>query len=87
MPIVNVYFLFNYFAQAIFFAVSWIGGHLAQKMKQQLVVSGPFLQNPDNFSGPKSNIQIEIKRIGAWVLASKILHFVSLTDSSSSYPL
>ena len=81
MPIVNVYFLFNYFAQANFFAVSWIGGHLAQKMKQQLVVSGPFLQNPDNFSGPKSNIQIEIKRIGAWVLASKILHFVSLTDS------
>ena len=81
MPIVNAYFLFNYFAQANFFAVSWIGGHFAQKMKQQLVVSGPFLQNPDNFSGPKSNIQIEIKRIGAWVLASKILHFVSLTDS------
>ena len=51
MPIVNVYFLFNYFAQAIFFAVSWIGGHLAQKMKQQLVVSGRFLQNLDNFSG------------------------------------
>ena len=81
MPIVNAYFFFNYFAQANFFAVSWIGGHFAQKMKQQLVVSGPFLQNPDNFSGPKSNIQIEIKRIGAWVLASKILHFVSLTDS------
>ena len=81
MPTVNVYFLFNYFAQAIFFAVSWIGGHFAQKMKQQLVVSCPFLQSPNNFSGPKSNIQIEIERIGAWVLASKILHFVSLTDS------
>ena len=42
---------------------------------------GPFLQSPDNFSGPKSNIQIEIKRIRARVLASKLLHFVSLTDS------
>ena len=62
MPIVNAYFLFNYFAQAIFFAVLWIGGHFAQKMKQQLVVSGPFLQSPDNFLGPKSNIQIEIKK-------------------------
>ena len=31
MPIVNAYF-FNYFAQAIFFAVSWVGGRLAQKM-------------------------------------------------------
>ena len=81
MPIVNAYFLFNYFAQAIFFAVSWIGGHFAQKMKQQLVVNWSFLQSPNNFSGPKSNIQIEIERIGAWVLASKILHFVSLTDS------
>ena len=74
MSIVNAYFLFNYFAQENFFAVSWIGGHFAQKMKQQLVLSGPFLQNPDNFSGPKSSIQIEIRRIGAWVLASKILH-------------
>ena len=81
MPIVNVYFLFNYFAQAIFFAVSWIGGHLAQKMKQQLVVSGPFFQKPDNLSGPKSSIQIEIKGIRSPVLASRILHFVSLTDS------
>ena len=42
---------------------------------------GPFLESPDNFSGPKSNIQIEIKRLIAQVLASKILHFVSLTDS------
>ena len=63
MPIVNAYFLFNYFTQAIFFAVSWIGGHFAQKMKQQLVVSCPFLQSPDTFSGPKSNIQIEIERM------------------------
>ena len=63
MPIVNVYFLFNYSAQANFFAVSWIGGHFAQKMKQQLVVSCPFLQSPNNFSGPKSNIQIEIERM------------------------
>ena len=36
---------------------------------------GSFLQSPDNFSGLKSNIQIEIKRIRAQVLASKILHF------------
>ena len=41
---------------------------------------GPFLESPVNFSGPKSNIQIEIKRIRARVLASKLLHFVSLTD-------
>ena len=33
-----------------------------------------------DFSGPKSNIQIRIKRIRARVLASKLLHFVSLTD-------
>ena len=42
---------------------------------------GPFLESPGNFTGPKSNIQIEIKRIRGWVLASKILSFVSLTDS------
>ena len=40
-----------------------------------------FLESPVNFSGPKSNIQIEIKRIRGRVLASKLLHFVSLTDS------
>ena len=42
---------------------------------------GPFLESPVNFSGPKSNIQIEIKRIRALVLASKLLYFVSLNDS------
>ena len=42
---------------------------------------GPFLESPVNFSGPKSNIQIEIKRRRARVLAGKLLHFVSLTDS------
>ena len=42
---------------------------------------GPFLESPVNFSGPKSNIQIEIKRIRARVPASKLLHFVLLTDS------
>ena len=42
---------------------------------------GPFLESPVNFSGLKSNIQIEIKRIRARVLAGKQLHFVSLTDS------
>ena len=42
---------------------------------------GPFLESPGNFSGPKLNIQIEIYRIRARVLASKLLCFVSLTDS------
>ena len=42
---------------------------------------GPFLESPGNFSGPKSNIQIEIWSIKGRVLASKLLHFVSLTDS------
>ena len=41
----------------------------------------PFLESPANFSRPKTNIQIEIKRIRARVLASKLLHFVSLTNS------
>ena len=45
------------------------------------VTRGPFLESPVNFSGPKSNIQIEIKTIRARVLDSKLLHFVSLTDS------
>ena len=55
---------------------------LTQVYSKLLVIfRGPFLQSPDNFSGPKSNIQIEIKRIGARVLGSKLLHFVSLTDS------
>ena len=50
--------------------------------KAENVTRGPFLESPGNFSGPKSNIhgQIEIKRIRARVLASKLLHFVSLTD-------
>jgi len=34
---------------------------------------------PPGFSGPKSNIQIARKR--ARILANKLLHFVSLTDS------
>ena len=42
---------------------------------------GPFLKSSGNFSVPKSNIQIEIKRIRTRVLSSKLLHFVSLTDS------
>ena len=41
---------------------------------------GPFLESPGNFSGPRSNIQIEISRVRARVLASRLLHFVSLTD-------
>ena len=34
---------------------------------------GPVLESPVNFSGPKSNIQIEMKRIRARVLASRLL--------------
>ena len=41
----------------------------------------PFHESPGNFSGPKSNIQTDIKRIRARVLGSKLLHFVSLTHS------
>ena len=41
---------------------------------------GPFLETPGNLSGPKSSIHSEIKRLKAWVLASKLLHFISLTD-------
>ena len=39
-----------------------------------------FSKGPVTLWGPKSNIQIEIKRIRARVLARKLLHFVSLTD-------
>ena len=42
---------------------------------------GPFLESPVNLTGPKSNIQIEVERIRTRVLASKLVHFVSLTDS------
>ena len=35
----------------------------------ELRACGPFLERPGNFSGPKSNIQIEIKRVRARVLA------------------
>ena len=42
---------------------------------------GPFLESPGNFSGQKSDFQIEIQRIRARVLANKLLLFVSLTDS------
>ena len=41
---------------------------------------GPFLESPGNFSGPKSKIQIEIQRIRPRVPASRLLHFVSLSD-------
>ena len=44
-------------------------------------VLGSVSGKPGNFSGPKSNFQIEIQRIRARVLANKLLHFVSLTDS------
>ena len=46
-----------------------------------ILVRGPFLKSSGDFTGPKSNIQIEIQRIRAQVLANKLLYFVSLTDS------
>ena len=73
-----------------FFQLSWYFGKngLLTFRKNRMVLNfsifafrGPFFQSSDNFSGPKSNIQIEIKRIRARVLASKIVHFVSLSDS------
>ena len=56
--------------------------YFSSKFCLEALHNGPFVQSPYNFSGPKSNIQIEIKGIrGVRVLASKILHFFSLTDS------
>ena len=42
---------------------------------------GRFLESPGNFSGPKSNILIEIQRVRAQIMGSKLLHFVSIADS------
>ena len=58
------------------YTLSW-----TTKQHQKSLSRGPFLESSGNFSGPKSNIQIEIKRIRARLLASKLLHLVSLTDS------
>ena len=46
-----------------------------------ILARGRFLESPGNFSGPKSNILIEKQRIRVRILASKVLHFVSITDS------
>ena len=59
---------------------SWSGFVALPFDQEGLRARGPFLDSPVNFSGPKSNIQIQIKRIRARVLASKLLPFVSLTD-------
>ena len=45
--------------------------------KIKITALGSFLERPGNFTGPKSNIQIEVLRITARVLASKLHHFVS----------
>ena len=52
-----------------------------ENSKACVISKRPFLESPGNFSGPKTNFQIEIQRIRARVLANKLLHFVSLTDS------
>ena len=55
--------------------------HIIWRSRVRVPLRGPYLQSPDNFSGPKSNIEIQIKGMRARVLASKLLHFVLLTDS------
>ena len=51
------------------------------RSRVRVPLRGLYLQSPDNFSGPISNIEMQIKGMRARVLASKLLHFVSLTDS------
>ena len=46
-----------------------------------LLARDPFRESPGNISGPKSNFQIEIERLRAWVLASKLLRSLLLADS------
>ena len=41
----------------------------------------PFLERPDNFSGPKPNFEIKTSWIAAKFLAHKLVNFASLTDS------
>ena len=52
-----------------------------QRYSQQ-VPRGPFLENPGNFSGPEIKYSTRHIRIRARILATKLLHFVSLADSS-----
>ena len=56
-------------------------GAILAKFTGKVSPWGRFIESPGNFSGPKSNIKIEISKIKARVLASKLLQFVSLTDS------
>ena len=42
---------------------------------------GPFLERPDNFSGPKANFEIKTCWIVAQFLSHKPANFASLTDS------
>ena len=60
---------------------AWNSGQRFPGSRVRVPLRGPYLQSPDNFSGTKSNIEMQIKGIRARVLASKIRHFVSLTDS------
>ena len=46
---------------------------------------GLFLENPGDFPGLKSDIQIKTLRIKTWFLANKPVHFVLLNDSLSCY--
>ena len=57
------------------------GQRFALCTRVRVPLRGLYLQSPDNFSGPISNIEMQIKGMRARVLASKLLHFVSLTDS------
>ena len=69
------------FASVCFLEVLKNGVTAEKPLRVRVRTRGPFLESPVHFSGPKSNIQIEIQRIRARVLAGKLLHFVSLTDS------
>lgn len=44
-------------------------------------VRGPFLQRPDNVTGPKSHFEIKVSRKVECVLTSNEFHFVSLANS------
>ena len=42
---------------------------------------GPFLESPDNLTGPKSDFDIKVSREVGCFLASNEVHFVSLANN------
>ena len=47
------------------------------------MIRGPFLESPDNLTGPESYFQIKVSRKVGWVLTSNEVHFVSLANNST----